>query len=146
MWHSGGVICDPRDKSCTILLYTCHCDDTCQISLHLVYKFIRIFLKNFPFFGPFLGVGPLMSPGTLFAQTWISLFQGCFILNINAFRPLVCERNIFMIPQISPIVASVWAPKGTSLLICTPFNLHSPMMLPIKFGSNQFNGFDEWAF
>jgi len=28
---------------------TCHWDDPCQISLHLVYEFIRIFLKKIPF-------------------------------------------------------------------------------------------------
>jgi len=38
---------------------TCHSDDTCQISLHLVYEFIRIFFKNFPFLAPFCGWGHL---------------------------------------------------------------------------------------
>jgi len=99
--------------------------------------------KKCPLFDPFLGVGPFMTPGTLFAQILISLSQSCFILNINAFWLLVCERNIFQIPKISPIVASFWALKRTSPLICAHVNPHSPMMLPTTFGSNQFNGFGE---
>jgi len=48
---------------------TCHLDDPCHISLHLVYEFIRIFLKNFLFLAPFWGWGPFMTPASLFAQT-----------------------------------------------------------------------------
>jgi len=143
-------ICDIRvgsyvtlgTKAAQCYISTCHWDDPCQISLHLFYEFIRIFLTHFPF----LGVGPFMTPGTSFAQTWITLSQGCFISNINEFRPLVCERNIFQIPKISPIVAPFWVPKGTNLLICAHFILHSAKMLPTKFSSNQFNVFGERAF
>jgi len=99
--------------------------------------------QKFPIYGLFLGVGLFMIPGTVFAQPRISLSQGCFIPNSNTFGPLVCERNIFQIPKISPIAASFWAPKGTSLLICTHFKLYSPMMIPTTFGSNQFNGFGD---
>jgi len=38
-------------------IYTYHWDDTCQIFLYLVYEFIRIFLKKFPFLAPFWGWG-----------------------------------------------------------------------------------------
>jgi len=55
-----------------------------------------------------LGVGPLMhkleSPCPKVAS-----YQ-----NINAFGPLVCERNIFQIPKISPTVPSFWVQTGTS--------------------------------
>jgi len=68
-------------------------------------------LKIFPLFGPFLGVGPFMTPGTLLHK----LESPCpkvASYYINAFWPLVCERNIFQILKISPIVASFWAPMG----------------------------------
>jgi len=40
------------------------------------------------------------------------LSQGCFIPNINALGPVVCERNSFQIPKISPNVTSFWASKA----------------------------------
>jgi len=34
-------------------------------------------------------------PEILFEQTWNSLPQGCYMPNINAFRPVVHEKKIF---------------------------------------------------
>jgi len=76
-------LCDPRTRTAqSYYISTCHWDDPCQISLHLVYLFMRRF-KKISHIWPLSGVGPFMTPGTLFAQTWISLSQGCFIPNIN---------------------------------------------------------------
>jgi len=38
---------------------------------------------------------PFMTTGTLFSQNGISLSQGCFIPNINAFGPVVHEKKTF---------------------------------------------------
>jgi len=62
------------------------------------------------------------------------LSQGCFSPNINALGSVVCERNSFQIPKISPNVTSFCAPKGASPLIFANLNPHSPKMLPTKFG------------
>jgi len=112
IWVGSYVTLGTKAAQC-YYISTYHWDDPCQISLHLVYEFIRIFLKNSPFW-PLSGGGAIYDPTNY----------------INAFRPLplVCERNIFEILKISPIVVSLWTPKGTSLLICAHFNLYSPMI------------------
>jgi len=112
---------------------TCHLDDSCQISLHLVYDFFRRFLNNFPLLAPFWG-GAIYDPRN-FICTNLNLLvpRSRFIPNINAFRSLVCERNIFQISKISPIVDSFWTPKGTSTLLCAHFNPHSLKILPTNF-------------
>jgi len=45
--------------------------------------------------------------------------------------------------RILPLSAPYWAPIGASPLIFTNLNSDSPKMLPTKFGSNQFSGFEE---
>jgi len=67
----GGVICDPRDNSCTMLLniYMPFGWPMPNISVFDIRFHQKIFFK-FPLFGPF------MTPATLFAQSWISLYQG----------------------------------------------------------------------
>jgi len=37
-----------------------------------------------------------MTPGSLFEKTVISLPQGCPMININAFWPVVHEKDIFL--------------------------------------------------
>jgi len=72
---------------------------------------ISTYIKIYP-----LGVGPFMTTGTLLAQIRISLSQGCFIPNINAFGPLVYERNIFSDTQIFAYCSLSLSPKrGQSL-------------------------------
>jgi len=114
---------------------TCHWDDPCQISLHLVYSSwpSEDFEKNSPFW-PLSGGGAVYDPRNFICTNLNLLVQGCFIPNINAYGSLVCERNIFQIPNISPIVASLWAPKGSCPLICAHFNPHTLKILPTKFG------------
>jgi len=97
------------------------------------------FLKISPFW-PLSGGGAIYDPRKFI----------CTNLNLHVPRLLhtkyQCIRAIGLweeyfsdsIPKISPIVSSFWDPKGTSLLICAHFSLHSPMMLPTKFDSNQF--------
>jgi len=44
---------------------------------------------------PFKGMVIIITLGTLFEQTWISFPQGCSMLNIKTFWPVVHEKKIF---------------------------------------------------
>jgi len=81
--------------------------------------------KKCPLFYPFLGVGPFMTPGTLFAQTGISLFQGHASYQISMQSDHWFVRGIFFRYPKFNIVASFRAPEGTSTLICAHFNPHA---------------------
>jgi len=74
--------------------------------------------------GP-LGVWPFINPENLYVYTSISLTEGCFIPNINAFGTVVCERISFQICKISAIAASVWAQKGSA-----PWFAHTWIPIP----------------
>jgi len=63
--------------------------------------------------------------------------------NIRVFGLPVHEKKIF---KYSPNFTPFWCPIGASPLIFLKLNSHSPKMLPTKFGSNQFNAFEELAF
>jgi len=104
----GGNICDPRDfifltnlnllvprMLCVNLKSTLASGSWEDFLSYLLY--ILTNTKLCPFGGAF------MTPWSLFAQTWISLSQGYFIPNTNAFALLVCERNIFQILLLKPL-------------------------------------------
>jgi len=129
-------------------------DVPCQIPMYLRQWFMRRRLLKCFFFAIYTnraayikmcppGVGPFITAGTSFVQTWISWSQGYSIPTINAFRPVVHEKIIFKIPKISHIVASNCAPKGANHLLFIIMNLYSLKMLPTKYGWNQFTGFGE---
>jgi len=60
--------------------------------------------------------------------------------NIRVFGLPVHEKKIFL---NSPNFTPFCPPIGASPLIFANLNPHSPKILPIKFGSNQFSGFGE---
>jgi len=79
--------------------------------------------------------------GTLFEQTWISLPQGCTMLNINAFRLVVHEKKVFEdLSKFSLFCPLSGAPKGASPFIWTNLNPHLSSMFPINFGWNWPSG------
>jgi len=62
--------------------------------------------------------------GTLFEQTWISLFQGCSILNINTFRHWFMRRRFLKIYQNVSLFCNLLGPKEASPFIWTNMNPH----------------------
>jgi len=94
----------------------------------------NIFLK-IPLFGPFLGVGLFNEPRNFICTKLNRLVPRLLHTKYQCIRAIGFVRGIFFLYPKFPLLCS--------LLICTHFNLHSPMMLPTKFGSNQFNGFGE---
>jgi len=53
------------------------------------------------------------------------------------------RRRFSKVHQILHLFAPYGAPIGASPLIFANLNPHSPKILPIKFGTNQFSGFGE---
>jgi len=126
MWLLGGVICNPRDKSCTILLYnymTLGRSTPNICAFGLLASSSEEFLKISPFW-PLSGDGAIYDSRNFICTNLYLLVPRLLYTKYRCIRAFGLWEDIFQIPKISPIVAFFLTPKGTSPLICAHFNPH----------------------
>jgi len=89
-------------------------------------------------------VGPFLGGFYFYAQPLQTMSQGCCMSNIRVFRLPVHEKKMFKNSlNVTPLCPLLGPNIGVSPLIFSNLNPHSPNMLPAKFGSNQFSGFEK---